>query len=301
MIEELKREIIYIKEKLEKVKKDADSSLEDILNLQKEEIRLKTKLVEEIEGLGKTEEDIATLKEAIAEYKSMPVKPKYSTGVNKIDENLDGGLELAQLVVIAGEKGAGKTLLAMQILYNVSEGFKTMLFSLEMPKWKITSRFLKRNPCGNVLENLRIAEKRFLLEDIETTIQIYARAGVKFFVIDSIMKIKTKKNFKNKSEKYAHISSCLSSLAIKEDIIIFLIAQISKEDIKTKNLALKDSGDVEYDADILLFLTKDKENINKRSLICTKNRQNGNEFKEILYIDKDSLIFRDVQVYMPSL
>jgi adenine specific DNA methylase Mod len=46
---------------------------------------------------------------------------------------------------------------------------------------------------------------------------------------------------------------------------------------------------VEYDADIIFFIKKDKNVSTKRVLICDKNRQTGEEFKETLYVRKDTL------------
>ena len=68
---------------------------------------------------------------------------------------------------------------------------------------------------------------------------------------------------------------------------------MSKEDIKNKHLALKNSGDIEYDADIILYLLKSKENQYKRVVKCDKNRQTGDEFILDLYINKNTLDFDD--------
>ena len=292
-IESLKREIKDIEVKLA----DEDLPLEDILKLKEAKIKKEQEIIELFKQSQQDEESsIITLQEAINLYNKMPKKPKYSTGIGKLDNELGGGFEMAQLVVVAGEKGAGKTALTMQILFNVSKGYKTMLFSLEMPYWKITERFLKKNPQGKILENLRIADKRFFLEDIETLIRFHAKKGTKFFVIDSLMKLQTVKDFRKKNERISYISSSLSKLAIELDIVIFLIAQMSKEDIKGRHLAIKDSGDVEYDADVMVFLLKDKNHPKKRKIVCTKNRQNGNEFSIELYIDKNTLNFQEQEI-----
>jgi len=225
----------------------------------------------------------------------MPKKPKYATNINAIDDNFDGGFEPAQLIIVAGEKGAGKTLLTMQILFNVSNAFKTVLFTLEMPTYKITERLLKKRDRfnSNILNNLKIADKKFTLEQIETLIRFEVQnSNAMFFVIDSFMKIQTSKTFKSINEKYSHISNTLSRLAVELDVIIFAVAQMSKEDIKKKHLSLKNSGDVEYDADVIFYLLKNDKNPDERILICDKNRQNGNEYKEIVEIDKKNLEFK---------
>ncbi len=290
-IEKIALNLKRIRADIEKAKKYDD--YEKLGELIEKEAKLKLELAKYYKNTTDNNLHIVSLAEAIEEYKNMPKKPKYSTGIDAIDRNLDGGFEMAQMIVFAGEKGAGKTLITNQILYNVSQGFKTLIFSLEMPRWKLTQRFLKKNPTGEVLKNLKIADKKFTLGQIESIIRVEAKNGTRFFVIDSLMKIQTDKSYKSISEKYSEISNTISRLAIENDIVIFLIAQMSKEDIKHKNLALKNSGDIEYDADIIFYLRKDKNDPNKRVLVCDKNRQNGNEFSEELYIDKTLLEFKN--------
>lgn len=285
-IEKLKRQIIDIERKIEK-----SDDIKETLRLKKEKIKLESELIEITEKeIGEdSSEGIMSLAEAIELYEAMPKQPLYQSGIEPIDRHLDGGFAMSQLVVVAGEKGAGKTMLLMQILRNVSQGFGTLLFSLEMPYWKIVERFRRYPLDEKVLKNLNIADKKFTLEAMESIIKIKAKDGVKFFAIDSLMKIQTLKNFTKPHEKYSHISATLSRIAIENDVIIFLIAQMSKQDIQNNNLALKNSGDVEYDADLIFFLLKDKNIDNKRVLVCDKNRQTGEEFKETLYVDKNRL------------
>ena len=181
----------------------------------------------------------------------------------------------------------------MQILANVSQGFKTLIFTLEMPKWKMAQRYLKKNLNDKVQGNLELAEKKFTLKQVETLIRTKAKQGTTFFVIDSLMKLKTENANQKTNEKYSEISHTLARLAIENDIIIFLIAQMSKEDIKSKHLSLKNSGDIEYDADIILYLlkkqTRDPSQQYKRILVCDKNRQTGNEFLLNLEIDPNTI------------
>ena len=288
-IEKIKRQIIDIERKIER-----EEDIREIVALKKQKIKLESELVELMEQeFGEANDaGVISLAEAIQLYEAMPKKPVYSTGIEALDKHFGGGLAMSQLVIAAGEKGAGKTLLTMQILKNVSRGWRTMLFSLEMPYWKIVERFQKQRLDERILTNLSIADKKFTLEAIESIIRIEAAKGTKFFVIDSLMKIATLKNFSSTAERYSHISATLSRLAVELDVIIFLIAQMSKEDTKNGHKGLKYSGDLEYDADVILYILKDKNVLSKRELICDKNRQNGEEFKETVYIDKNSLEFK---------
>ena len=287
------QEIEEVKIKLQKLK-DMQVSNDEFYDLLEKEGQLKIEMAKASRNKAENNYEVVTLNEAIKQYESMPKKPKYATNINAIDNNFDGGLEFAQLIVVAGEKGAGKTLLTMQILFNVSSAFNAVLFTLEIPTYKIVERLLRKKDRfnSNILNNLKIADKKFTLEQIETLIRFEVQSNnTKFFVIDSFMKIQTAKTFKSINEKYSYISNTLSRLAIELDVIIFIVAQMSKEDIKRKHLSLKNSGDVEYDADVIFYLLKNNKNLDERILVCDKNRQNGNEYKEVIKIDKKSLEF----------
>jgi len=238
------------------------------------------------------------LNEAIQEFESMPKKPKYETGIHTIDTHFNGGLELAQLVMVGGEKGAGKTAFSLQFLYNVSMGFKCAFLSYEMPKWKIASRAKLAKLDNTQQNNMFILDKGRDISQIEKSIRTLAKSGFKFFTIDSLMKITNKHFVGKRNEQISDITDRLSKLCVELDIIIILIVQVSKEDLKSGYMAVKGSGDADYDSDIMFFIKKDKENEKKRSFICEKNRQNGNEFKVDMYFNPQKVI---LQQHVPTL
>jgi len=234
-----------------------------------------------------------TLEDEINSLKTMPIKPKYETGIKVIDERFNGGLELSQLILIGGQKGAGKTAFALQYLVNVSQGHKSCFISFEMPKWKIAQRLSKHNPNVNQKRNFYLFDKGRDISEIEVNVKKLVKDGIKFFSIDSLMKITNKSVKSSKHEQISDITNRLSRLCVELDIIIVLIVQISKEDLKGGNMAVKGSGDADYDADIMFFLTKDKDDKTKRYFICDKNRQNGNEFKEEIYLNPKTVMLQD--------
>lgn len=239
-----------------------------------------------------------TLEDEITSLKTMPIKPKYETGIKAIDEKFNGGLELSQLIMIGGQKGAGKTAFALQYLINVSQGYKSCFISFEMPKWKIAQRLSKHNPNVNQKRNFYLFDKGRDISEIEVNVKKLAKDGIKFFSIDSLMKITNKSVKSSKHEQISDITNRLSRLCVELDIIIVLIVQVSKEDLKGGYMAVKGSGDADYDADIMFFLTKDKDDKTKRYFICEKNRQNGNEFKEEIYLNPKTV---QLQEHKPSI
>lgn len=221
-----------------------------------------------------------TASQLIDLVEAMPHQTKYSIGINAIDRQLAswedkqmgivGGFETGTFVNLAGESGAGKTTLTIDILANVSRYSKTVFFNHEMGLRRIASRLKRRLTEKTQRDNMIIDSSTDKIDDLVMEITLYARDGIKFFVIDSRMKIKAQGD--SDVQKNADISHKLSKVAREKDIIVILINQMSESDIKEKRLALKGGGDQKYDSDMTLFYIKDEKDLSKRKLVCTKNR-----------------------------
>ncbi|MCD6433748.1 MAG: hypothetical protein J7L21_06875, partial [Sulfurimonas sp.] len=192
------------------------SVVED-MNSADETISEALKQIRLIEDNDSTRYEAQNLAETIKEFENMPKKPKYETGISVIDTHFSGGLELAQLIMVGGEKGSGKTAFSLQFLYNVSMGFKCAFLSYEMPKWKISSRAIKANLDNVQKNNMFILDKGRDIAQIEKSVKTLAKSGFKFFTIDSLMKI-TNKSFQGKrNEQISDITDRLSKLCAELD------------------------------------------------------------------------------------
>jgi replicative DNA helicase len=210
---------------------------------------------------------------------NMPHVPRYATGIEALDQrtSLDGGIEVGSLVLLGGASGSGKSHLTLEIVCNVSAYSKAVFFNLEMGERRIVKRLNEQLTTDKQWDNLIIDSYSRTLDDIMMEIELHARDGARFFVIDSRMKIDVLGE-KQEYQKISMTTKALSSLCQRLDIIIFLINQISEDDLKNNRLAFKGSGDQLYDADIALFYAVDKEDKMKRNLICSKNRQDDRGF-----------------------
>lgn len=213
-----------------------------------------------------------------------PKVPRYETGVEPLDRELNGGIEIGTFVQLAGESGVGKTHLTLEILSNIANYSKSVFFNFEMGDTRIVKRLNRLLKNDAQWDNLIIDKDSRDIDTLCNEIILYARDGVKFFTIDSKMKIEVGGNLED-HQKYSSITSRLSKLSQQHDVIIFLINQMSEQDIKNKRLAFKGSGDQQYDSDISLFYVKDDDG--KRQLICNKNRQDEREFKIELHLDEN--------------
>jgi len=201
---------------------------------------------------------------------------RYETGISVLDEKLKGGFEVGSLIQLAGQSFAGKTTLFLSIVANIAKYSKAMFASFEMGDRRIVKRLQELLTEEKQWDNLLINSETRDINDLVMEITLLANEGIKFFAIDSRMKLKMSGS-DAEYQKISLMSSRLSECAIKNDIIILLVNQISEEDLKNRRLSLKGSGDQLYDSDMALFiLIKDDES---RELICTKNRQDEFTFK----------------------
>lgn len=206
---------------------------------------------------------------------------RYETGLYYLDEHLKSfngnvGLEVGSLIVLGGQSGAGKSHIMLDILSNVSKYSKCVFFNFEMGDRRLNYRLGRLLKTDEQWNNFIINAGSRDLDDLIMEINILASEGVVFFAIDSKMKISVKGN-EMEYQKISSITKRLSEVAIKNDIIILLINQISEESLKTGYKSFKGSGDQLYDSDMALFMSIKEDGA--RELECTKNRQDEKVFK----------------------
>ena len=214
------------------------------------------------------------LKQATEYYKDLPPVPKYSTGFDLIDRALNGGIEAGVLVGIGGKADTGKTTLTVQMLENVSRGFKSAYFSWEFGVRKYVER-TKRDTSING-ENILIIDEENDIEDVCKTIETLSiYGGYKFFLIDSQMRVQNKSISGNVTEKTDDVFSKLSAIATKLEIVIFIIVQTSLTDHRQGEPSVRNSVNAQHELSIFMFLEKKEDNSQKVKLRFIKMKQVG--------------------------
>ena len=210
------------------------------------------------------------------------------TGLDDLDKRL-GGLEGGDLLILAGRPSMGKSALAVNIADNVSHNGKSvMLFSLEMPDRQIALRIMAAR-SGKSMESLRSGDKftdseldmlaviagkaknqNLLVDDKPAVSVAYIRSkarqyknkyGLDMIVIDYLQLMTGKGD--NRTQEVGGISRGLKALAKELNIPIIALAQLNRglEDRANKRPVmsdLRDSGEIEQDADIVLMLYRDE-------------------------------------------
>jgi len=241
-----------------------------------------------------------TYEEFENEINSQARLPMFETGVSFIDNYLKGGITAGQLILVMGDPEAGKTLLATQVLHNVSNGFPVLFFSFEFTVRDYINNNKKRNRNINK-KNLYIVNDGYALSDVIREIKIFAKSGGRFVVIDSQMRVENSDNKGTAEQGESEKFSTLAKLAHSLELVILFICQQGKEDTKGgvhTPMGTKKGG---HEANQIWYIHKLKPkyengsdedtNANKRLLEVSKNKQNGRHFKTEIVLNLPKLEF----------
>ena len=237
-----------------------------------------------------------------------------STGFKDLDNKLQG-LQKGDLVIVAGRPSMGKTSFAMNIAENVllddeSDG-AVLIFSLEMPGESLTTRLLsgmtklnQQNVRSGMLKDdeLRILFKQSeklknmplwiddssLLSPMELRAKARRlarteKAGLSLIVVDYLQLMQLPLSTENRVNQISEISRSLKSLAKELNVPVIALSQLNRAVEQRPNKRpimadLRDSGAIEQDADVILFIYRDEvynedsEHGNKAEIIIGKQR-----------------------------
>ncbi len=235
--------------------------------------------------------------------------PGISTGFHELDRQLTG-LNKSDLILVAARPGMGKTAFALNLALNGAKASQkdVVVFQLEMSKDQLASRFLSSQAmvdaqklktgalddddwmkiarASNVLSKLRI----YVDDNPSITVaEIKAKCrrlgdGLGMVVIDYIQLMQSggKRN-DNRVQEVAEISRGLKIMAKELNVPVVCLSQLSRAaenraDKRPMLSDLRESGAIEQDADIVMFIYRDdyydaeSEDKNIAEIIIAKNR-----------------------------
>ena len=260
-----------------------------------------------------------------------------STGFKDLDRKLQG-LQDGDLIIVAARPSMGKTALSMNIVENfivnkdICGGI--LVFSLEMPADALTTRLLASNAridqqkvraaSMNKDELNKFMESSSRLKDLPlyvddssmlSPMELRARArriarqepnGLSLIVVDYLQLMQIPGSQENRVNQISEISRSLKMLAKELNIPVIGISQLNRAVDQRPNKRpimsdLRDSGAIEQDADVILFIYRDEvynedsEEGNKAEIIIGKQR-NGPIGKVNLTFLKEFTRFEDFAV-----
>jgi len=238
------------------------------------------------------------------------------SGIPAIDRLLVG-FQPGNLIIIAGRPGLGKSWLAGQVaLYNARNDIASLLISLEMTKEEVARRIVGLRAGLNTFrlhssllsedEMARVTEACSALYELPIFIdtpgeltgwdfhvrvrQAKLRRDIGLAIVDHLGLIRLPESrYSTRAQELGNVTRQAKVLARELDIPIILLHQLNREvrDSEPKLHHLRDSGCVEQDADVVLFIHRKSAEHAEAELIIAKQR-NGPLGRAKLLFDKEA-------------
>ncbi len=248
------------------------------------------------------------------------------TGFHKLDE-LTSGLQPAELIIIAGRPSMGKTALALNISQNAAvEGVvPTAIFSLEMAKEQLALRMLcsqakvdAHRLRGGFLSESDwprltraaglLSEAPIFIDDTPALSALEMRAksrrlkaehNLGLVIVDYLQLMRGRGQVERREQEISDISRSLKSLAKELNVPVIALSQLNRRvedrgDKRPQLADLRESGAIEQDADVIIFLYRDdvynksEDNPNKGTaeIIIGKQRNGPTDTFKLAFLDK---------------
>lgn len=282
-------------------------------------------LIRELEALQDGEQILSkSLPEIVKEnrdkYFCDKKEERMYIGFPKLDDLL-GGLEGGDMIVIGARPGVGKSALVTQITSNMAASGKRIgFYNLEMQEKQVYERFVVAQ-SGIGLTRLRRA-KQFLGDEKErfdrANDELMKRDGIVIttgsksmseirsesrhmgydvIIIDYLQLLKADKSYRgNRYAEVGAISKAIKSLAMELNIPIIALSQLNRvseaRETKEPTMAeLREAGDIEQDASVIILLWNVSQEDNSRKGCKIEKQRQGKLGKEILRFDGDLMRF----------
>lgn len=256
------------------------------------------------------------------------------TGFKLLDKML-GGLQKSDLIILAARPSAGKTSLALNVAANAAKRYsqRVAFFSLEMSAEQLVQRLLA-SETGIDQQRLRLGDVRddewpILMEaagvlanthlfiddspavsalEMRTKARrLHAEHGLDVIIVDylQLMRGQATRN-ENRVQEISYITRSLKELAREMKVPVLALSQLSRAveqraDKKPILSDLRESGSIEQDADIVLFVHREDmydENTERKNIadIMIAKHRNGPVGAVSLYFHKELTQFRDLEM-----
>jgi replicative DNA helicase len=281
----LLRNIIAAGERMQTQALDANESAEEILGSAEASV---FQLAEERvrHGLVGIREVVRDNFERISQiYKEGKRITGLSTGYHELD-NMTSGLQPSELIILAARPSMGKTAFALNLAENIAMRDKkaVAIFSLEMSKESLLLRLLSsdakidshkfrtghlsREDGGKIPLSLnRLAEASLWIDDSGSatvadinakTRRIMRDKKLSLVVVDYLQLLAAHGRFGNRNEEVSSITRGLKALAKELKLPVLVLSQLSRASEKEDRLPmlsdLRESGAIEQDADVVMFI-----------------------------------------------
>lgn len=237
----------------------------------------------------------------LKEKKQNQALPGLISGFYKLD-SLTQGFQNSDLIIIAGRPSIGKTAFSLTLSLNIIKLCKVpiLFFSLEMTREQLIYRLIamETNISQSQLKNGKLHKNDWLkinkvikilyklpffiddsynlsVKEIRTKLKtfLFEQNHLGLIVIDYLQLMQlTTNNYENRAQEISKITRNLKNLAREFNVPIIALSQLNRNvetriDKKPILSDLRESGSIEQDADLVLMLAKNQENLNNNSYL----------------------------------
>ena len=248
------------------------------------------------------------------------------TGFSDLDDTL-AGFQRSNLIILAARPGVGKTSLALNIAQNVAFKYKRPVgfFSLEMSREELVDRLLVaqadidawRLKTGKLSEDDftklsnamgELAEVPIFIDDTPglsilemrtKARRLQVEAGVDLIVVD-YLQLARSRQLENRVQEVSEISQGLKNLASELKVPVLAISQLSRAveqrgDKRPQLADLRESGSIEQDADVVMFLWRENDDDAQNYHLEIAKHRNGPLRQINLFFKGDRIKFYDAE------
>jgi len=245
-----------------------------------------------------------------------------ATGFNDLDRTL-AGLQKSNLIILAARPGMGKTAFALNIAQHaaVKSKKKVGIFSLEMSKeelvdrllvnqadidaWKLKTGRLDQQDFLKLSDAMGVLADASLFIDDTPGLSIYemrtkarrlmAEQQIDLLVVD-YLQLARGRNVENRVQEVGEISQGLKNIARELRVPVLALSQLSRaienRGEKLPQLSdLRESGSIEQDADVVMFLYHKDENMREATTLKIAKHRNGPVGEVDLFFRGDRIKF----------
>lgn len=221
--------------------------------------------------------------------------PTLSTPIPALDEFLGGGIAPGELVYLAARPGVGKTALALEFARHfAAHGRRVLVVSREMLASALARRMLAQSARIRATDLKRgtvaaaelaagigqLAQMPIWLCDTASTLDHVAAAceqvpdGVELLIVDYLQLVQAPSGVGEARHRVEYVSAGTKQLAMRLQVPVLMLSSLSRaaDTQRPTMAALRESGQLEHDADTVLFLHRDSPTSNVVELIVAKAR-----------------------------
>ena len=318
----IRRELIRVGSELADLGFDAATQTDRLMDLAEQKIfnvsqrHLRQAFIPIKEALAESFDRLDELHKSASGLRGVP------TGFTEIDNAL-AGMQASNLLILAARPGVGKTSLALNIATYVAVEAKLPVgfFSLEMSReelldrllvaqadidaWRLKTGKLDEDDFTKLSDAMGVlAEAQLFVDDTPGVSvlemrtkarRLMAEKGLRLLVVDYLQLVRGR-GLENRVQEVTEISQGLKNLARELKVPVLALSQLSRaveqRGSKQPQLAdLRESGSIEQDADVVMFLYReDEENLENIKLWIAKHRNGPTKLMD-LYFRGDRIKF----------